>query len=194
MKSVLFSLLMVLIISMACAAPGEIIPGDCLNERGYEIDCDSDKSVYSVTDSSELMEYDSYEDFTYSKSIHENKCRLDADSVFYPDENRWDSGDRGFYCVRSLSLGESDLTQRYFHEKVLEGDCLNQSGNGVGCESDSAEFRVTYSHSITGVDNYPEDEFSSYDSKCPTNTEKIFFPTMNSWDVGDRNFMCVVLR
>ena len=64
--------------------------------------------------------------------------------------------------------------------------------SGVVCESDSAEFSVTYSHAITGVEDYPEDEFSSYDSKCPANTEKIFFPTMDSWDAGDRNFLCVV--
>jgi len=192
MNYFLISLLTALVVTMACSAPGEIIPGDCLNDRGYELECDSDQAVYSVTDSSELLEYASYEDFIHSKPVHENRCRLDSDNVFYPDEKRWNSGDYGFYCVRSLSLGDSDLTQKYFHEKVLEGDCLNQSGNAVVCESDSAEFSVTYSHAITGIEEYPEDEFSSYDSKCPANTEKIFFPTMDSWDAGDRNFLCVV--
>ena len=78
--------------------------------------------------------------------------------------------------------------------KVIEGDCVDNEGHGVKCDSESAEYDVIFSHFITDITAYPQDEFSSYDSKCPIETGNIFFPTINSWQMGDRNFLCVVAK
>ena len=173
-----------------CTSFAEVAIGDCMDDEGYLIECDSPSVTYSVIKTWYLKNTNNYPSDEFMSFLGE--CPPTYTYFFAPTRDSWNQGDRNVSCLRDVLKGKSNVpyTQATISSKINVGDCLSDDYYAVRCDSPYAKFYVMYSHWVQDL-AYPEDEFRSYEKKCPRGATNVSFPEKILWLAGDKNFLCM---
>jgi len=80
-------------------------------------------------------------------------------------------------------------------DQIVPFECVDEQGIVARCDSNTLTFTVISVHEIPDQEGYPGTAyFDSFQARCPITTDFVFSPTRESWNAGDRQFLCVISR
>lgn len=125
------------------------------------------------------------DDVLFNRAVEQ--CPQEISLVFYPSEESWSQGDREVACVLEslFDLQVGDCIRYPGPESVFE------SVERVRC-SDLHDAKVVGSVEMAGVSFPGDDAIADYGFQhCPASTDQILGPTLESWELGDREITCL---
>ena len=81
-------------------------------------------------------------------------------------------------------------------EHLETGDCLDAESFITDCGGVSHRYTVTSVHEVADQEKYPDESYftRTYDARCSSSSSNVLSPTSETWDAGDRQFVCLSSR
>ena len=189
----------------------EIQDGDCIISKlrkGIDIEsvvivpCSADWQ-YRALSSVAVDDFDQYPGESLFRQRAYKECDRHYIHTLSPSADSWALGDRSVICIQeSFGLSVTDpekLDRLIIRSRLSVEDCLNEAPETeqlmvelVSCSGDW-QYRALNSFTVDDFERFPgEDLFSQRTYKeCDRQYTSAFFPTADSWALGDRSVICI---
>ena len=189
----------------------EIQDGDCIISKlrkGIDIEsvvivpCSADWQ-YRALSSVAVDDFDQYPGESLFRQRAYKECDRHYIHTLSPSADSWALGDRSVICIQeSFGLSVTDpekLDRLIIRSRLSVEDCLNEAPETeqlmvelVSC-SGEWQYRALNSFTVDDFERFPgEDLFSQRTYKeCDRQYTSAFFPTADSWALGDRSVICI---
>ena len=187
--------------------------GDCIKstiperveiENVVLVPCDG-KWQYRVVDSFPIWS-DNYPSLSEFRRLGFTECDQRFSYIMHPGEEAWsakDSSDKSIECLQEsfgLSLTDRGKLDRMVSDSSLQaGECFNDVPETeyrqvelVTCLG-NWEYQVVEVISIPSDIPYPNDSYfkARADLDCDARTDNFIFPSLYTWEGGNRNIICL---
>ena len=186
--------------------------GECFNEapetdgvKVEMVDC-SGTWDYRMLNSFEVAGNSNYPGDDFFRQRARDRCNPKYTSTFPPNAETWRYGDRSINCVQEsfgLSVLDPDKLNRLVNAKSLDvGECYNEAPETGGVQvelvdcSGPWQYRVLNSFDVAELASYPGDSFfdQAANDRCRDDTTSFRYPSVDTWDYGDRTVICLQER